>query len=332
MARLLICLPVCLLLAPGYPTTPRAGRDVPLQSLPTVGPRPTLLHAPACAFPASLSWGELYLVGQSATLPRVAAGLFACPLMQSFPARVPWAALRLVGGQGDHPGRDPIAFLEKCLQHYDRAVRAYSLTMRKRERIGDAEHGLEIVEVHFKDRPHTVFMNWQLNPRKAARALYVEGQNGGKMLVKPSKAWAALARFESRDGVVTRDVDSADARQSGRYPISEFGLKKAMERVVRSWKQAREEGALHAEYLGVHLVPDIGNRPCYVFRRTRYARPEKDGVTELTLYIDTETLLQVGSVLRDAQGELVGEYFFSDIRLNPTFRPDQFERAALLAK
>jgi hypothetical protein len=29
---------------------------------------------------------------------------------------------------------------------------------------------------------------------------------------------------------------------------------------------------------------------------------------------------------------VLGEYFFSDIRLNLTFRPDQFERSALTSK
>ncbi len=327
MARLLVCLPLCLLLSPVYPVPLRNVPEGPSSALATPGPRPALLHAPACSFPASLCWGELYLVGQAAMLPRQAVGLFACPLTEPFPARFPWASLALLGGQGgDHPGRDPVAFLEKCLEHYDRTIHAYSLTMRKRERIDGTLHPLEVIEVHFQDRPHSVFFKWQQGARKAERVLYVEGKHDNKMLAKPAGAAGAFV------SVAARAVDSPDARQSGRYPINEFGLKKAMERVLKHWKPAREARTLHVEYLGVHRVPEAGDRPCHKLRRTRYAHPEDDGVTELTLYIDTETLLQVGSVLRGPDGQFLGEYFFSNIRLNPTFRPDQFERAALTSK
>ena len=105
-----------------------------------------------------------------------------------------------------------------------------------------------------------------------------------------------------------------------------------MQRVVYHWKKARDARALHVEYEGVHRVPELGDRTCYKLHRTRFAQPEDDGVTDLTLYIDTETLLQVGSVLKGPDGELVAQYFFRDIRLNPTFDPNQFTRAALTAK
>ena len=49
----------------------------------------------------------------------------------------------------------------------------------------------------------------------------------------------------------------------------------------------------------------------------------------MTIYIDKETWLQVGTVLKGDGGKLVGEYFFRDLKLNPEFKPDQFLRAAL---
>ncbi|MCC6421013.1 MAG: DUF1571 domain-containing protein [Gemmataceae bacterium] len=256
--RLLVCLPFCLLLAPGYPNT--------------------------------------------------------SPRYESEQV-----------GKGDLAGRDPVVFVRKCLEHYDRQIEGYSLTMRKRERIGGKLNPREVIDIHFKDRPHSVFFDWVVNPRKAQRVLYVAGQNNDQLLVLPAGALRIL-------GVVVRDVDSEDARQSGRYPITEFGLRKAMQRVAINWKKAQDAKALHVEYLGIHKVPEAGNRPCHKFRRTKYAHPEDDGVTELILYIDTEHLLQVGSILKDENGELIGEYYFSNIKINPPFRANQFERAALTAK
>lgn len=259
MARLLVCLPVCLLLAPAYPGRSLDPREAPTERLDSA---------------------------------------------QQLPAR------------------DPIAFLEKCLAHYDATVKGYSLTFRKQERIDDELQPVEIIEVHCKDEPHSVFLKWLEGARKAVRVVYVEGENDGNMLALPK-----LIPL-----IVARDPNGDDAKQSGRYPITEFGLKKATQRVLRGWKKAHADNHLHVEYLGIHKVPEAGNVACYKLRRSRYAKPEEDGVTELTIYLDTENLLQVGSVLRGKDRRLIAEYYFRDIRLNPTFRPDQFTRAALTAK
>jgi outer membrane lipoprotein-sorting protein len=47
------------------------------------------------------------------------------------------------------------------------------------------------------------------------------------------------------------------------------------------------------------------------------------------MYVDKETWLQVGSVLKGEEGQLIGEYFFRDVKLNPRFKPGTFTRDAL---
>jgi Protein of unknown function (DUF1571) len=258
MARLLVCLPICLLLNPAYPGTPLDPRQ---------------------------------------------------------------ASTELVGKER-LPSGEPIAFLEKCLERYDREVKGYTLTLRKQERVGGVLHPLERIEVAYKDDPPSVFFKWLEGARKALRVLWIKGANEDRMLVLPTLKIL---------GVVSRTLDSPDAKASGRYTIDQFGLRKGMERVLRSWKKVRAEKNLTLEYLGVHRVPETGNRPCYKLQ-AHYARPEGDGVTDVTVYVDKETLLQVGSVLHGEKGQLIAEYFFRDIRINPTFPPDQFTRAALTAK
>ena len=54
-------------------------------------------------------------------------------------------------------------------------------------------------------------------------------------------------------------------------------------------------------------------------------------ITEQTLSVDTQTWLLVGTVLRGEDGQLIGEYYFRDIRLNPKFDKDQFTREAVKA-
>jgi Protein of unknown function (DUF1571) len=219
---------------------------------------------------------------------------------------------------------DPVAFLTECLARYDREVKGYRAIMQKQERIGGRLQPKEIINVCFKDKPHSVLLVWMEGARKAERALYVEGENNGKMLARPN---GFIARKVAGD-VVERDVDGADARQSGRYPLNEYGIKKGTERTLAAWSAARDQRALHVEFLGEQRVREAGDRFCYKLRR-RNARPENDGVTELTIYVDKENLLQVGSILKGPGGKLIGEYFFRDIELNPAFSEGQFERGAL---
>lgn len=219
---------------------------------------------------------------------------------------------------------NPVAFLEDCLRRYAREIKGYHCTMQKQERIDGRLQSREIVDVLYRNQPHSALLHWKEGARKAEAALFVEGENNGKMLARPT---GVLARTVAGN-VVERDVEGSDARASGRYPLTQFGIRKGTERTLKAWKAAQDRGQLDVKYLGVQKIKEAGDRPCYKLRRA-YAAPETDGVTELTIYVDTDTWLQVGSVLKGEGGKLIGEYFFRDIELNPTFAPGQFERSAL---
>jgi hypothetical protein len=221
------------------------------------------------------------------------------------------------------PTGDVIAFLEKCLQRYDQQkIKGYRVILLKQERIGGKVQPSEEIECFYRAKPYSVFMHWLRGQRKAESSLYVEGENGGKMLAKPSGLAGLLVP------VVERDVDGADARQSGRYTMKEFGLKIAIQKTYRDWKAAKEKSALRVQYLGVRKVREAGDRLCYTLRRTCIV-PEEEGVTEVTIYIDKENWLQVGSVLKGEDGSLIGKYIFRDLRINPQFKSNQFKRSAL---
>jgi hypothetical protein len=221
------------------------------------------------------------------------------------------------------PGGDVVAFLEKCVQRYEQqAIHGYSVILHKQERIGGKLQPSEEIECFYREKPHSVFMHWLRGQRKAESSLYVEGENGGKMLARPAGLAGVFVK------VVERDVDGEDARQSGRYTMKEFGLKAAVQKTYRDWKAAKEKGTSRIQYLGVRKVREAGDRLCYTLRRT-CAEPEEDGVSEVTIYIDKENWLQVGSVLKAEDGKLIGEYLFHDLHINPEFKANQFQRSAL---
>src|SRR5262249_18772639 len=220
----------------------------------------------------------------------------------------------------------PLEFVEECLRRYRRDVHGYTLTMTKEERIDGQLQSPEEMEVAFREQPYSVALRWTKGARRAERAVYVAGQNNDKLLVRPTPRWHLMARLAGRldkDGVATIDVDGDDARQSGRFTVKEFGMYQGLARLFTDWKAAEDRGALHVEYMGEQVVPETGGRTCYVLRRTRFLKPERDGVTEQVLYVDKENWLQVGSVANGDRG-LIGAYFYRDIQINPAFQPDAF--------
>jgi hypothetical protein len=221
------------------------------------------------------------------------------------------------------PVDDPIEFLKECIRRFDeRHVAGYSLVMLKQERLGGQLQPSEEIAVSYRTKPHSVVLKWIKGQRKANCALFVEGQNNNMLLINPSGIAGRLIK------VVERDPEGTDAKQSGRYSMREFGLRATMTRTLNGFEKARANGTLKTEYLGILKVKELGNRLCYAFKRIA-PKPEEDGFTDVTVYIDKETWLQVGTLLKAPDGKVIAEYLFRDIQLNPTFKPDQFTRAVL---
>lgn len=292
-----------------------------------------LLCLPAAPdYPQLLSWA-LPGVEQSVVGPEERCHLLAVLALApqaSFPATLPWPAL----GQGERltalkivplPYVDPVEFLEKCVERYDREVKGYSCVLWKKERVQKQVHAPEEVQVYFREHPFSVFMRWLHGANEAKCALYVQGQNDDKVLALPA-GWREFT------GVWRKDPSGPEAKRSSRYPINEFGMQVAMKRTLDSWRKAKAKHTLHVEYLGLYRVSQAGDRECYKFHRHPYTPPEEDGIADFVMYIDRENWLQVGSILHGVDGRLIAEYYFRDIHLNPQFAPNQFDPSALTPK
>ncbi|MCE9529719.1 MAG: DUF1571 domain-containing protein [Planctomycetes bacterium] len=212
---------------------------------------------------------------------------------------------------------DVIELLRQSLVKCQETANNYTCTLAKQERINGKLNTPEEIEVWFKQQPFSVFMHWKKNVTPAAASLYVQGENKGKILVRPSAAAAKIF------GYVERPVDAADVKATTRYLVTEFGLRCGTERTYKAWKELRDKGNFNTTYLGLRKkVEEAGGRDCHVILR-KCDPPEEDGMTEITIYIDAETWFQVGSILK-AKDDLVGSYWFRDINLNPSFDAKQF--------
>lgn len=263
------------------------------------------------------------VMSQSARLESLAQ-LGAMP-GQGFPAAIPWGPLNEIAQQQRYAlestiAEQPLAFLVQCQEKYASQVKGYVCTFRKRERVGGKLLEPEKIEAHFRQAPFSVHMRWLEGGAGASAVLYVEGENDGKLLARPKLRFLPI---------MSKQIDGAEAKQSSRFPISRFGMAKGLDSTIASMQRAQARGALHLTYLGKEKVAELGDRECYKFLRTPYEPPEDDELNEYTLYVDCQTWLQSGSVLKNAAGELIAEYWFRDVRLNPEFNPKQFTRDSL---
>ena len=247
-------------------------------------------------------------------------GCFALLPGQPFPASIPWEPYRKIGQQESHAlellaEKDPVEFLQLCLNRYEREVHGYRCIFAKQEKVNGKLRKKEKILVHFREKPFSVHMEWLEGKDKAIRTLYVENEHNGLLVVRA---------FHKLMPLMHKKVDADDVKETSRFPVTEFGVYKGAQSTLESMRAAQENGTLYVSYEGIVRVKELGNRLCYKFIRAPQVPPEAEGINDLTVYIDLETHMQVGSVLRDTKGELIAEYFFRDIELNPTYSEKQF--------
>src|SRR5262245_14118584 len=192
---------------------------------------------------------------------------------------------------------DPVLFLVACLRRHNREIQCYSGVLVKQERIKDKLKDTEVIDFWFRENPYSVLMKWQSGSkllRDASSTLYVENANNGKVLIVPNV-------FKKMGKYVERDPESDEVKGASRYPIREFSIRQGTERTWLAWKAAQEKGILFVEYLGIQSIPELDNRSCYVLKRT--CKPtEEDDISSVEIMVDTQTWLQLGSVLRNTEG------------------------------
>jgi hypothetical protein len=264
---------------------------------------------------------------------------------------------------------DPVALLAQCLSRYQREVKGgMHFTLEKQERPKGMPKPptlppVEIVDVWARgDVPDPemnktaieVQMKWKSGARKPSigigpeiRATFFsekpksEGGLDGKVVAWPGIFGNAVGN------PLPPNIELAKGQS--RYCIRDAGVYRSMLRTHEAWKLRQEAGELKTEYLGKKTPEKIG-RECYVIKRicprteidsfevggTASAEPDvvaREGFTEVTIYIDVERWLQVGSELfrtePDGTRVLVGTYYQRDVQLNPSIPPDTFTTEGL---
>jgi hypothetical protein len=262
---------------------------------------------------------------------------------------------------------DPVAMLAACLTRYQREVKGgMQATLEKQERVqGKPKHPemppVEVIDLFVRGElpdPKTnesaveVLMKWRSGAKKAfGFGAEIKGTLFSEKPDSKVVTWRPEASKWPKDLRETELPASSDlAKTQSRYYIRDAGIYRGMDRAYKAWEARKQAGTLKTEYLGKRKLEKAGGRECHVVKRL-CPQPEVDafaiggtpstdpkviaaeGFTEVTLYIDAERWLQLGSELYrtepDGTRVLIGAYYFRDVTLNPTFAPDTFTRDGL---
>jgi hypothetical protein len=222
------------------------------------------------------------------------------------------------GGEGGPvPHADAVLDLRGFVQHWQRRYGElvdYTGVWVAEEYWRGQERRSEAV---FKFRkPFDVYLRWVEPAGGRREALFRRGWNGGKVRVRAT-LWGVP---------LIGDVDSGGywARLGPRYPLTEFGLNRFVERLQEQLLQAWLRGNLAVRFLGVHPHEQA---PCYVLEFTFPAARREYTDARVVTYWDIARRLPVRYEAYGWDGQLVERHAYFRLQTNVSLGDSDFDAA-----
>lgn len=228
----------------------------------------------------------------------------------------------------ERAARDPLGFMEYCLDRYDHSVRDYTCVFTKQELVGEVLSAEQVMNAYFREKPYSVRLEWTKNEDKCARVLYVADRwvKEGKQqaVIEPGKIARLFIPY------VMREIDGVDARKSSRRTINQFGLRKSMELTIKFCKLSQEKGILDFKFMG---NGEVDGRPSLVFER-RLPYTGEGGLWPdrvLVVHIDKELLAPslCTAYADDNKQVLLGKYMTTGLKLNVNLPESVFTKEGM---
>lgn len=197
-------------------------------------------------------------------------------------------------------------------------VKDYSATFLKKEEI-KGKIVDQSMDIKVRESPFSVILKFN-NPYRGRQVIYVEGQNNGKMLVKPEG-------FKSLIGTLSIDPNGEQALAENRYPITQVGISSMLRLVMAQMKS-------ELKYPDIHKVEmteaKVNGQSCRKIEVTRLKKVPGTPFQVSTLYLSAETLLPVKIENYDwsagvgSAPKLVEEYTYLNLKINVGLRDQDF--------
>jgi hypothetical protein len=214
--------------------------------------------------------------------------------------------------------------LAKAAQAKINAMQGYRCIYLRDEVISNElqQNHLRLTVAH---QPFSVCMEW-IEPalKKGRKAIYVEGKNGNKMVVKQL--------------VVKMNLDPSESikRKESRHTILEAGLQNMVNRFVKAWEEEREKNETHVTYSDSEVQVIVQGKPkTYACRCVDCSHPpetqDKYAFGRVKLFFDKATGLPVRMEGFDwptaaiKEGRLLEKYTYIDVQSDPAPQAADFQ-------
>ena len=194
-------------------------------------------------------------------------------------------------------------------------VRDYTALFRRQERIDGDWRPEEVSFLKFQ-RPFKVYVRWLSGPPVGREAIYVQGANENKVVIHEAQGFSSFFSF-------LLDPEGKRILKDSRYPFTEIGIGRLIERLGRDARRAWTKGELR---LVDHGKAKVGGRNVRLIegilpldRRAGYDS------YRMILAIDEESGLPIQASIYGWDNALTGEYGYSELRLNPGLGEADFE-------
>ncbi|HVU89839.1 MAG TPA: DUF1571 domain-containing protein [Pirellulales bacterium] len=238
----------------------------------------------------------------------------------SLPNTVPSAAAGEQTPQ-EHPLMPALRWAKQGLADFSK-IQDYSCTLVKRERIDGTLGEHEYIFVKVRHQPFSVY-TYFLGPArvKGQEAIFVDGANDGSLLAHGNGIKHRLI------GTVSLKPTSALAMSGNRYPITEMGMRRLLERLLEIGSNDVKYGECTVNWI---QGAKVNNRTCTCIQ-VEHPHPRRNFLFHLArIYVDDEMQLPIRYEAYDwpsgpsNQPQLNEEYTFLNVKVNNGFTDADF--------
>lgn len=238
-----------------------------------------------------------------------------------------------------HPLASTVRYCESHSEFIRTKVRDYSCRLIKRERINNSLQEPQFADLKVRcehqtkdgtTEPLAVYMQFRA-PRSIEdrRVLYVADQHDGKVLVRKGGSMMKQLRLSV-------DPHSMLTRSESKYKITEIGLDKLIDRVVRRFKSDMQHDPDAANTRVAHFRNAyVGKRKCTHIQVVHPQPAEGLGFHQLSLFVDDELHVPIRLIVhswpKQAGGDapILEEYNYLGLRLNRGLSGQDFSESLL---
>lgn len=193
------------------------------------------------------------------------------------------AAIKRIGG-------DPVTYFRESLEEAEK-LESFRTRFQRQERLGVFKElkPMEDIVAEHRHRPFSVRFSWQGEDSEYLQCVYVEGKNNNKVALMPRKGVMGPPKVQNYP------ASFAVLFQKARNPITDFGPRRMMERVLDRIEKAQKKGGVAIKLL---QATEVGpsKEPCYQFE-LRFPPGDPFACKLQDLYIHMKTNLPVATYL-----------------------------------